>query len=402
MASELRTFVHRLGQAGLSKFFDYLGIDPADLIDLGPNNRTRQALTKIYEDQFARSKAEAIAGEVLALCKKGDLAELALRVVCGECTELGAILESDRSAEERAWLIWRTDAKLLDRARNIAMSYHWRNGKYNSAFKVSEGGPFLADEDGAIERIVDVVRQIDGGRRVHPDLFSYSDPETSGRDDRKIGRVHHLAIYLEQPASFLMEFNNDGDEAVPIIRRSAKELSIVFNESSGRLDVSGAGLGGQKVLADIADVFCQEAMENAELAKVERQEFNFEFFNRLTPPALTPPTGFEKVIVTELRTRSVMDRSSRSTFRVGEKSDAYRRLKELGVGSRLKLELIAGVTLLFILMPKKRGETGRKVKMTLNWPAGVSFDNATIDEQRQLRGWLENQDFGPANSGSLL
>ena len=193
MANELRTFVHRLGYEGLSGFFDYLGLDSTDLIDLGPNQRTKQALDSICKDQVARSRAEAIAGEVLALCKKGDLAERALRVVCGESAELGVILDSDQSAEERAWRIWRSDAKLLDRARNVAMSYHWRDGKYNSAFSVTDAGSFLAGDEGAIDRVVNKVRQIDGGRRVHPDLFSYPDPEMSDQSEQAAGVVHHLA-----------------------------------------------------------------------------------------------------------------------------------------------------------------------------------------------------------------
>ena len=100
-----------------------------------------------------RGRLEGIAGHVLALANLDDHAERALRAVCRNQQRLLKRLEDDCSLEERILDIWFSDRKILDRARNLAMGYVWRDGRSHCSFMVSNPQQAAADLNQAVEAI---------------------------------------------------------------------------------------------------------------------------------------------------------------------------------------------------------------------------------------------------------
>ena len=222
----------------------------------------------------------------MALTDRGDHAELALRAVGEGRTELIEILESDCSLEERVMDVCFAEPRLLDQARNLAMTFAWKDGRYHVGFTV--GNPQVMNEDigDAVEAIRNLIQSQRGGRKVYTEAFTYTDPEPA--DDSKSASkvpVHHIAIYLEAPASVLMEFQPGSPVVGPVVRREAKEMAIEYNPATGRLDVVGKGVGGAKVFRDVANEFRARALADATLTELEHEEWPLDLF-RQNPPRL--------------------------------------------------------------------------------------------------------------------
>ena len=49
------------------------------------------------------------------------------------------------------------------------------------------------------------------------DHFNYADEEGAGQ------LIHHIAVYLETPASVLLEFKDGENHPEPVVRREARE-----------------------------------------------------------------------------------------------------------------------------------------------------------------------------------
>ena len=80
---------------------------------------------------------------------------------------------------------------------------------------------------------------------------------------------------------------------------------------------------------------------------------------------------------------------SRATFKTDASASVYDRVVELGIGQRaLGQEFVAGVVLNLKTFPAKADQKPRDVRVRLDWPAGLKFDNATIAEQHALEAWL--------------
>lgn len=396
MSNEVRQFFGRISDQAILDVFAHFEISPPVLSELTGRKikRINAAVDAAFATDEGRGLAEALSSEIIALSSKSDLAENALRSACENSSDLLKLLEDNVSLEERCWRVWKQDHQLIDRARNITMSYHWRDGRYHAAFTVADPSSLSEDLAAAVATIQTEVQSIEGGRKAQADRFSYHE-HLADLDDPDPALIHHVAIYLEKPARALMEFRPGTENAEPVISRHARELAITYNTRTGCLDVSGKGIGGQKVLANIAQMFSDNALEGSELAKVKRNELKLDRFLALTPPAFAnAPEGFLSAQVYELRLRKAGDETSRAVFRTDGKPSANERMKEMGVRpGALKHELVAGVTLQFMAPVESDIEDPRKARVVLNWPAGVSYENATISEQRSILAWLKSVDI---------
>jgi len=190
MSTAVRRFVTALSSEGLGLLFQHTGLLAIGFECLDRRQRTKSAVAAILNAPVSiRGRVEAIAGSIISLAEKGDLAERALREVCQGSDEILAVLESDRSLEERIFSVWLSNSKTLDRARNLAKAHYWRSGRYHCGFDLKNPGPLMDDVDAAKEAVGRLVQQAQGGRKAHLDHFSYL-PENGAGDV-----VHHIAVY---------------------------------------------------------------------------------------------------------------------------------------------------------------------------------------------------------------
>jgi hypothetical protein len=398
VADVLRRFFARLGEESIAQLLTRAGLPGPDFDGLKPQQRTKAAVEAALNAEVGvRSRIEAIAGTVVSLSDRGDHAELALRAACEYHAHLLEKLESDRSLEERILEVWSEQPHLLDRARNLAMSFAWRDSRYQCSFQVQNPNELAANLDEAVEAMRHIVQSLQGGRRVHAEAFTYADVDrTPIATSPSAGRVHHVALYLETPASYLMEFQEGEVGAVPVLRRQAKEMAIDYNAATGRLDVTGKGVGGSRVLSAIANEFRILALADSSLTALERSEWSLDMFLCSKPPHLAPPDGFSSVRVTEIILRSQRQYGAKTVFRGPDGGSAYDRLAEHGLNlAKLSFEWVSSATLALNVLPETDDEESRSVEVTLGWPNTLSFDGAGLEDRRQIRAWLEQGAFVP-------
>jgi hypothetical protein len=389
MTDAVRRFLTRLDTEGRDHLLQHLGLAAPDVSGLKARERDKRLIDAVTTaGDVIRGHAEGISAHVLLLSDKGELAERALRAVCGrDRVDLLEILESDRSLEQRIFFLWLDDAKLLDRARNIALTHHWRDGRYHCSFTTTNPQPVNADLSNAVHDIQTIVQKAHGGRKVAVDVFTYIDQEASDQ------LIHHIAIYLETPASVLMEFK-DSEHPIPVLRREAKEIAIDYNPRTGQLEIAGKGIGGSKVFQRLAESFGATALQGTELSEITREEWQLRQFLRGHPADLLPPPGYTVVRVTEMVLYSTQAAGGKLIVRAGQGQDVYARLHELGISkSKLCLETLYAVTFTLEAPPQVENEDGREVRVALTRPNSRSFDGASIRDRKAIEAWLKDAPF---------
>ena len=399
MTDAVHRFFSRLSPEATERVLAHVGLTLPDLSDLGPRKRIRAVLDLVFgAGDDVREQLEGIAGQIVALADQGEFTELALRAVCEGRQELLERLEEEWSLEERILSVSFEQPALLDIARNLAMTFHWKEGRrYHAGFTV--GNPQQMNEDikGALEAIRSLVQSRPGGRKVYTETFTYTDPSQAERSKHgSTVRVHHIAIYLEAPAKCLLEFKAGHPKIASVVRREAKEMAIEYCPSTGRLDVVGRGVGGAKVFHGVADVFRAKALSDAPLTELKYEEWPLGLFLQGESPKLTPPSGFSSVRVTRIFLRSQRDDGGRAEFGAGAQGTAFDRMRALGVrAGELDFEWASSVTLTLVAVPPSEEEQGQEVRATLSWPNGLTFAGAGVKDRRVITEWLR----GPALAG---
>ena len=394
MADVLRRFFSRLGQDAMSQLLVRAGLQDVFLDGLKPLQRSRAAITAVlHAPDRVRGPLEAIAGNITSLADRGDNAEVALRAVCEGYGHLLEVLETDGSLEERILTVSVEQPKLLDRARNLAMSLAWRDSRYQCSFEVDNPKGLAHNTDDAVEAIRRIVQDIQGGRKVYAEGFTYSDADSAASTGA--GEVHHIALYLETPASYLMEFKEGEGAAVPVLRREAREMAIDYNAATGRLDVTGKGVGGTEVLRLVAEEFRAQAVSDASLTALKRATWPLEVFLSSAPPRLQPPEGFAFVHVSEIVLRSQRQKGGTAVFRGPHGGSAYDRLREFGIDlAQTPFESVSSATLTLDALPAAEAdEPIRPVRVTLRRPNALAFDGAGLRDRREIKAWLERLAF---------
>jgi hypothetical protein len=389
MADTVRTILNRLKADAIRRLFAKVELEAPDLSDDQPRIRTRIAFEAMQAaDDDSRAALEGIASHILALTARTDHVEQALRGACEGQASLLGLLEEDRSVEERTLNVWLKEPELLDRARNLAMAFHCAGGKFHFRFTISEANDLVPDLNPALEAIRRVVQKIEGGRKAHLDHFEYTIPDIL--DDGNARTIDHIAIYLEKPASYLMEFRKGETVATPILRRGTKELAIDYDPIRGHLDISGRGFGGIRMLKDVADEFCRSALPGAKWRQVERTQWPLDNLICLEQPHFPLPDGFSKLSVTELSLRVRGCKGAKLIFRGEDASDVYAFLKAMQISNdKLTGAYVRSAELRLVPFPTSDDEDERFVFVRLIWPNGCKFDGATPNERRSIETWLD-------------
>lgn len=386
----VRRFITRLGPESRHRLFQHLDLAMPDISERKGCERDKRLVEAVLSSADSiRGRAEAISAHVILLSDKGEYAERALRAVCRrDRADLLELLESDLSLEDRTFCLWLEDAPLLDRARNLAMSFHWRDGRYHCGFDVNEKTPLGEHLEQTIIEIQNIVQAIQGGRNVAVDEFTYLDETACGQP------VHHFAVYLETPASALMEFREGQNMPIPVLRREAREIAIDYNPRTGRLNLSGKGVGGQKNFSKIAIAFASSALAGAQLTEVTHQDWRLPAFLVKPPPSLSPPTAFSSVRVTEMVLFSRTCPGGQAVLRAGEGQDVYDRMQELGISTEARaLEYVYSITLTVEPALEVPGDVGRRVRVTISGNNSRSFDGASLRDRKIIDAWLEEPPF---------
>jgi hypothetical protein len=244
------------------------------------------------------------------------------------------------------------------------------------------------DVEVAKEAIAKLVQQAQGGRKAHLDHFSYSPEDGSG------AIVHHIAVYLETPASFLMEFTDGENYPQPVLHREAREVAIDYDPRSGRLDVAGKGIGGFKIFERLAKAFSKTVLTNTEVISVTRPEWDLVAFIEGVPRGLVPPEGFSSCRVTGLALVSLSNAERRMTIRAGKGEDIYHYMRIIGFRlHELHDQTIQAITITLIAGPRSIDEDPRDVRVTLTWPNARSFESASLRDQTLVEPWLSTPPF---------
>lgn len=389
MSSSIRRFVSALSQEGLGLLFQHIHLAPPDLSELTRRERTNRTVQAVLDGpNDVRGRIEAIANSVIALSEKRDLAERALREVCQTDSRILEVLERDISLEERIFLVWLEDLHALDRARNVAQGYGWRCGRYHCGFDVENAANLSDDFKVAIETIGSLIQQMQGGRKASLDHFTYVPEDGSAEAN------HHLAVYLETPAAFIMEFGDKEHFPLPVLRREVREVAIDYNPKSGRLDIAGKGIGGFRVIEKVARAFCKTALADAEFVFVTRPEWNLAPFLNGVPSGLGPPASFSNLRITEIATTSIGAAGDQLVLRAPKGVDIYEHSKELGIClTELPPQYVRSIVITMTAVPTPNESEPREVQISLAWPNARSFDGVTIQDQMIVEPWLESPQF---------
>ena len=396
MIDVVRKFLSRLSAESVVRLFEHIVLSHPDVSDLGPRQRTNAAHKALLAaDDEQRGIAEGIASHVIGLAEKGDFAERALRATCQGNTVLLERLEEERSLEERIFSVWLCEPKILDRARNLAMGFAWKGGRSHCGFNIINPQQVNEQLDDAITEIRDIVQSLQGGRKVDTETFTYQEMDYSKAPETAHAlKTHHIAIYLETPASYLIEFKVGESGITPVVRREAREMAIDYNPANGRLDVTGKGVGGPRVLHRIAEQFRVHAIADASMTELKRPEWSLGFFLRDATPSLSPPEGFSSVRVSEIALCSQRNPAGSAVFRGSKTGSAYERMAQMGVkADQLSFEMVRSVTLTFEVVPEDMDQPERLARVTLSWPNATSFDGASVEERRVIETWLKQQNF---------
>ncbi|MEM9355007.1 MAG: hypothetical protein AAGB04_02240 [Pseudomonadota bacterium] len=196
MADLVRTLFNRLTADAIVRLFACVGLPSPDLPDEKRVVRTRlaiEALASASNEQ--RGAIEGMAGHIIGLSDRNDHVEPALRAACSQWPKLLDLLEQDLSVEERTLDVWLRMPSILDRARNLASAYRWRQGtRYHSAFAVASPEKVVVDLHPAMQEIQNVVQSIEGGRKAQLASFECYDPWATGVEADRV--KHHITIYL--------------------------------------------------------------------------------------------------------------------------------------------------------------------------------------------------------------
>ncbi|MGD9829980.1 MAG: hypothetical protein AB7E70_07910 [Hyphomicrobiaceae bacterium] len=395
LADDLRRLLNRLSAEGTVSLFGLAKLPTDGLADQKPRNRVKIALDRVGSAPFeVRDRIELISSEVMVLADRAEYAETALRKVCESKPHLLEILEQERSLEERILTVWIRGGNVLDRARNLAMAFIRKDGRSHCGFRVGGQLEPSADHESVARKIKDLVQARQGGRRVYFDHFPYRLDDASGSGSEGGDVVYHFGFNLEAPAQAWREFTPDSAEVATVVRREAKELSIDYNPRTGVIDVVGKGVGGGKVLQDIALAFSREALAGAEIELIKRKQWQLERFIDEHPPLLSPPEGFRSVRVVEIASHSQRRAGAKAVFRSGVGQSAYDRMKELGVRSEgLLAENVGSVTLAFEKISDDPERPPREIRATLKLPNALSYEGASSQDKQVISDWAEQQPF---------
>jgi hypothetical protein len=382
----------RLSADAAGRLLTRVGLEPGALPD-----QTWRTRKKLVMDLVARgpdgprAMVEGVAGRIVSLTDKAELAEVALRAACFDDAQLSAIVDAETtSIEERALELFLEEPRRLDRAANLAAGHRWRGGRQHCNFRVLGGHELSGDITNAIDQIRRTVQETQGGRKVDHDHFTYPDlfSINPDADPSTAPRVHHVAVYVEAPASYWMEFPEGSPAMAPVLRNEAKEIALDYDPSSGALDIAGKGVGGSQTLQKIAEQFGDAALAGVVPVRVQRRDWGLDLFLVTEAPRLAPPPGFASVRVEEIELRSRARRSAIVSYKAGDGHSAYDRMKELGVTDQmLLLELLRSVTLELDTIATPAADS-RYVRATVSWPNSTKFDSATPADRRAIEAWL--------------
>lgn len=391
LAEATAKLFNRISVAATTDLLARAGLELDNLPSLKARTRTRRILDMLQSAPDAkRAGIEGVAGRIIAFAERDTFAEIALRAACSDSERLLDTLEATESLEERALRVLLSEPKTFDRASSIASGHGWRGGRQHCAFKINAGASLAAALQDAISEIASVVQATQGGRKVDSEYFTYPDlfaTEPSNASD-PVAIVHHMAVYVEAPASYWIEFGEDQPGIAPVLRREAHEIAIDYYPESGDLHVAGKGVGGSKTLEDVANVFGAKALAGEDVRRIERESWNLDAFVGVSAPILDPPQSFATVTIEEVAFRSRKQRSALVTYRGGEGSDAYARMRALGLTTdKLTLELVRSVTVRFTTIADSTVDQ-RKVRATVSWPNTLTFDSGMPAERRAITKWM--------------
>jgi hypothetical protein len=389
MEPALKDLIHRLSPAGLARFCRHIGIDPIDPRHLGPIQLTRafEKQLKEVEGYEAWQEAEAAAGEVKRLTAAADVCEQALRDTCFSDIDADRLVRRETVIEDRALDLLIGHPILFRRACNVAMSISLAEQKGHARFDVRPASFDHARLEDAANAIKELLQERHGGHRVIPDLFEL-------RPHAGSGRRWHIALYIERAAQAAIEIVAAGSNLQRRVQRPVYEISLDYSEISGALDVAGKGIGGLPVMQQIADRFSLHALGGEELTPVPKHTWRFERFKRMNPELPAPPAPFGKVRIREICIASPTTGGGRSEHSIGQGSNVYDWLKRSGISeSTLRTLQIRSVGLEFETPTADGGETGDTVRMSLRWPNGRNFSNASPAVQDALSAWAVSGAF---------
>jgi hypothetical protein len=175
MADAAYTLLNRLSEGGAGRFSNCVGL-AAPASDAASHRRrikvTLAVIRNAREEQ--RDNLDIIAANIIALSELDELAELALRAVCEPQPSLLNLLESHLSLEGRLQSVSLHEPAVLDQARNLAMTFHWKQGRrYSASFTVGTPQPLTKTISPAVKAISKLVQELRGGRKVHVEHFTY-------------------------------------------------------------------------------------------------------------------------------------------------------------------------------------------------------------------------------------
>ncbi len=404
MTDTIRSVFNRLSVNGLTLLLETAKVPCPDFEGLGTRGRVSQALEAVkVAPQSARVECEAITGHIWLLAKKQDFAERALSRVCRGKTELTAILDEDFSLEERIFHLWLKDPKIIHRARNLAMADRSQRSRSHCRFKIDCGNGFTEGYQKALPHIQTLIQKLQRGRRVVADHFIYDDAEEHPDGGSTAGvsqPVHTIAIYLESPASMLLEFAHHEDTVISTLHREARELSIQYRPGAGVVDIAGRGLGGPRVFCDIAQILHDESFAGSEMIEIKFEHWRLQPFLSEQAPTILPPPGFTSVDVIEI---AFAELGGDMVTVEGKRRDVYQRFKTLGLTEKhFSFQTVRFVSLRLQRSPEGSESKARDVTVTLRIPSTCQFENVTDRERTAIKAWLDASFLEKERSDALV
>lgn len=355
-----------------------------ELDEMGHRARTKALTAALRECEASqRQEIEAIAKTITGLTGDAQMAERALRNCCRREDSLIALLDQDASLEDRALSVKRADEKRFQRAVNVAMGYRLSDGRYHHSYMIPESGALRENLSDAADEVRNVLEDVASGRRVAADVFTY-------QDDADNEPVHHVAFFVEAPASLWIGFK-DNDELETFVQRDSIEVAVSYRPDRDQINISGKRLKGAPVFEQIAKVFQEHALSDNAPEELNRQDWNLERFCSTKVPAINWPSGFANCRVRAITFQNRDDAGQRVKFDGGIDGDAYTRISNFGLtGSMLAKEFVRSVELR-LERPADEEQPSRLGSMILSFPNGRRFVGGLSAYREELDDWANKE-----------
>ncbi|AIF82026.1 hypothetical protein I862_07360 [endosymbiont of Acanthamoeba sp. UWC8] len=260
-------------------------------------------------------------------------------------------------------------------AEDIRYTDHHRLGRLWDGFLGSKNLEVKTETEQIEAFKQGVISYFNIGGNIKIELFRYTRNNANNNSE-----VVQVMLYREGLPDNYLAF--DGEEVVPRLMRPVYEMVLIYEPTTGWIEVIAKGREYREELAKLFSISLLQSLIGCERIPLKRYNINKlrSFYDFPTDPE----DGIESVKVTMLELKTY-DNSSKLTFEVSSKSDSniYETLnKWFDINDPLSQGVLLNkVKLLVHFFPDKVNPRGITLPIKITWPNGCDLKSKTEKER---------------------